>query len=171
MKNWSGQQVREEAHEQCIVEQARLSRSTATHVHEIRDLRKREETDAQWQGEVQQRDRCRSQLFRAAQSEVCILEDSEEEQIGCDAECQQNSPVARASAQSATDVEVDADTRQNERQMLRTPPAVEKERGCNQRRDSPRWSAAEHEIQGQRYRKEVNEVFVAIEQHGKRFGE
>ena len=128
----SGQQMREKAHEQRVVEQARLFRLAATDVDEVCDLGEGEEADAQRQDDMRESERQAGEIGGVAHREVGVLEHAEKQQVGADAARKQRFRVARASVQRAADREVEADARQDQRQVLRAPPAVEEKRRRDQ---------------------------------------
>ena len=120
-------QVWKESHEECVVVEARLARLVAPHVDEERDLREREEADAERQRKTELQRRNPSGLRQRAQDEVGVLEYAEQGEVGGDAGHEPAMPVRRA-LDPMGEPEIDSDAGADQLQMRGIPPAIEEQR-------------------------------------------
>ena len=157
------EQVREEGHEQRVVDEHRLLRLAAMDVDQVRDLREREEADAERQREVQEVRHVARDARGVREEEVGVLEHAQQCEVRSDAECEH--PAARTPAQRGRDREVECNAAGDERQVPRIPPPVEEERRERKPRLRGERAPAEQEEDDERPRQEPEEVLVAVEQH------
>src|SRR5438045_3513282 len=61
--------------------------------------------------------------------------------------------------------EIETDAAEDQRQVNRIPPGIEEKRRSDQHSDSQARAPPEQEERAQRQRQEVDQVFVAVEEH------
>ena len=164
MQDRAGEQVREERDEKRVVGKERFLRFAPIDVDQISDLSEREKADAQRQREMKERRRIADQVRRVDEEEVGVFEYPEQCKIRRDSERQHR--ARRPRLQQARNAEIEGDAAEDQRQMPRIPPAVEKER-CDREPDlRGERTPAEQEEDDEGSRKEPDQVLVAVEQHG-----
>lgn len=88
MDDWAGDQMRKEDQEQGVVDQALVPYPRSAAVHQIGDLGKGEEADAQWQQQVEAGELAAGQRVECLDHEVGVLEVNETGDIQQDADQQ-----------------------------------------------------------------------------------
>ena len=166
-----GDELREERHEQRVIENIVARHRAAVAVDDVGELLEGEKRDAQRQRDAVEREGEAERAVQVFAEEVVILEVEEHAEVGRQAQQHQRQAhgLARGGEHALAERIVDQDAQHDDGHIARVVVAVEDERGEHEehlvRRDALR-QAAQQKVDDQRHGQKGQHEDIGIEEHG-----